>query len=315
MTHTVQAGDTLWDLCAYYYGDPWLWPKLWQMNPFITNPHLLRPGDVITLLENVPLKRPTRAGHKAPGLRIGEEGVDVSDFTHPEAVGFLFRHAPERVGRVCGADRDLKLVGPGQSVYVKLDEAAACEIGKILTVFRASGELRDPRSGAVIGRAARIVGHLRLKSRVDGGLCQASVVEIYREMQPGDGLRPWSRAPDCLRIRVAQSPIRSWIAAARDQRALLGQFSVVYLAHGSSKGIFAGQLFDVLEAIPLPHVNEAQAPRRVLGQILVLDSRPQTATGVVVKAVEEIPSGAAVRSMGRGDTDKLLATLPRCPLE
>ena len=56
-THVVQRGDTLWDICEKYYGDPNLWPKLWQMNPFITNPHLLKPGDLVTLLEGVPVRR------------------------------------------------------------------------------------------------------------------------------------------------------------------------------------------------------------------------------------------------------------------
>ena len=51
MTHTVVEGDTLWDICEKYYGNSDLWPKLWQMNPFITKPHLLEPGDIITLFE------------------------------------------------------------------------------------------------------------------------------------------------------------------------------------------------------------------------------------------------------------------------
>ncbi len=315
VTHTVQPGDTLWDLCAHYYGDPWLWPKLWQMNPFITNPHLLRPGDVIKLLDDVPFKRQPHSGQKAAAIRPAQSGVDVSDFTRAEAVGFLFQGAVDTIGRVSGANRDLDLVGPGQGIYVTLDRAAACEAGKLLTVFRPSGELRDPRSGAPIGRAARIVGRLRLEGGVDAGLCRASVVEAYQEMHPGDGLRLWKPSATCVRVRVAERPIRSWIAAAQDERALVGQFSVVYLAHGSAHGIRAGQLFDVLEAVRLPHVKKNQAPRRVLGQILVLDSRPQAAAGVVVKAVEEIPPGATVRSMGRGDTERLVATLPRCPLE
>ena len=49
LTHTVEKGDTLWDICEKYYGNEELWPKLWQMNPFITNPHLLKPGDVAVL--------------------------------------------------------------------------------------------------------------------------------------------------------------------------------------------------------------------------------------------------------------------------
>ena len=54
MKHIVQKGDTLWSICEKYYGNADLWPKLWQMNPYITNPHLLEPGDVVVLSEKPP---------------------------------------------------------------------------------------------------------------------------------------------------------------------------------------------------------------------------------------------------------------------
>ena len=80
-THIVQKGDTLWDICEKYYGDSELWPKLWEMNPFVTNPHLLEPGDVIALLDGVPTREGTRqegtrregstpSGEKQPPVRL-----------------------------------------------------------------------------------------------------------------------------------------------------------------------------------------------------------------------------------------------------
>ena len=66
LTHTVEEGDTLWSICEKYYGNPDLWPKLWQINPFVTNPHLLREGDKIQLLEKVPEK--AAEGQAAIGL-------------------------------------------------------------------------------------------------------------------------------------------------------------------------------------------------------------------------------------------------------
>ncbi|MDP4495616.1 LysM peptidoglycan-binding domain-containing protein [Vibrio cholerae] len=48
-TYTVVKGDTLWDISALYLDSPWLWPKLWQVNPEIENPHLIYPGDKLTL--------------------------------------------------------------------------------------------------------------------------------------------------------------------------------------------------------------------------------------------------------------------------
>ncbi|MGL4191356.1 MAG: LysM peptidoglycan-binding domain-containing protein [Vibrio sp.] len=48
-TYTVVKGDTLWDISALYLDSPWLWPRLWQANPEINNPHLIYPGDKLTL--------------------------------------------------------------------------------------------------------------------------------------------------------------------------------------------------------------------------------------------------------------------------
>src|SRR5580765_8140408 len=37
--YTVVEGDTLWDISHKEFKDPYLWRKLWQTNPAITNPH------------------------------------------------------------------------------------------------------------------------------------------------------------------------------------------------------------------------------------------------------------------------------------
>ncbi|MCL4558116.1 MAG: LysM peptidoglycan-binding domain-containing protein [Deltaproteobacteria bacterium] len=48
--YVVKQGDTLWNIAIRFNASPWLWPKLWEQNKYITNPHLIYPGEQITLL-------------------------------------------------------------------------------------------------------------------------------------------------------------------------------------------------------------------------------------------------------------------------
>ena len=90
--YVVKRGDTLWDISAMFLRDPWFWPEIWQVNPQVSNPHLIYPGDVLVLVyvDGQPqLRLEQRAGgtnRLSPSIRV--EDLDEAIMTIPlSAIG------------------------------------------------------------------------------------------------------------------------------------------------------------------------------------------------------------------------------------
>ena len=73
--YVVVKGDTLWDISAMYLDSPWLWPRLWQVNPEIENPHLIYPGDKLSLvwINGEPVLSLKPVIKLSPKIRISEK--------------------------------------------------------------------------------------------------------------------------------------------------------------------------------------------------------------------------------------------------
>lgn len=322
LTYTVKKGDTLWDICEEYYGDPDLWPKLWEMNPFITNPHLLEPGDVITLLEDVPVKKPPPVKKETtrPIQTIEESvkektGVDVSGLTDVNSIGFLATGKVEAWGYLFSDETERIMLSEGDTVYVTIERDHQVKPGDLFTIYHNSPLLEHPKSGTEVGHIVSFLGRLVIRELVKKNLYKAEIVETYRAVSVGDPILSYEPISPCVQPVPSDSGLVTNIVAVKDLQVIIGQFSVVYLAYGYDDGIRKGNLFEVLEDREDDSPEKAALPDIVLGHVLVLETRPDTATCVVVAARKAFSNGARLKGLDWMKTQRLLSALPECAAE
>ena len=108
-TYVVKRGDTLWDIAGRFLRKPWLWPEIWQANPQIRNPHLIYPGDVISLayLDRVGMTPGPRDEAPINAIPLS----DVEKYLKDLRVVDRFDQLPY----VVGLEEDHLRVGQGQS--------------------------------------------------------------------------------------------------------------------------------------------------------------------------------------------------------
>ena len=136
-TYVVRKGDTLWDISARFLKKPWLWPEIWQANPQVKNPHLIYPGDVLSLAY---LDRVTaQAGPRQEAPITGVPLADVEPFLKNLNVVDSFEDLPYVVGL---EDNRLR-ASAGQKAYVRGMDAA--QLGQRYMVVRPTVRFAQPK--------------------------------------------------------------------------------------------------------------------------------------------------------------------------
>ncbi len=347
-THVVQKGDTLWDICEMYYGDPNLWPKLWQMNPFITNPHLLKPGDLVTLLEGVPVRRAEveQEGKEIP-IKKAEEpkpvtapmvtGIDVSGLANVQALGHLSVKEVEPWGFVLSSESGRQLLSQGDTIFLHLNNGKAAKPGDQFNICKTSPLIKHPITGEKIGYILSVLGRVVVEEKVGigfgggafykkEGVYKAKIEDYFRELNVGDLVLPYEPVSQCVQPTSIDEPLVGNIVAAQDQRNLVASNRVVYLDHGFNDGVRRGNIFQVVRThiVRDPVKGEMDfitKPRSVvlpdipIGTLMILESRPNTSTAVVISANEEFLIGTYVKGLSWVETPDLFARIPTCSTE
>lgn len=219
--YTVKQGETLWDISSKFWKDPFLWPKLWQMNPYISNPHWIYPGQSIHLYsseksgEEKPQKvvieekpkevvvetevkkeepSPTKKEEPSPIEKKAEAVAEKKPEVFPEArsAGFVSDIEFRGIGIILDSKEGKYLMSQGDIAYLAFKTSGPVMIGDRFTVFRASEVVRHPVTGQKIGKKYNIIGNIQVIDH-HGSFFTARVLESFDAIFRGDMLKPYMK--------------------------------------------------------------------------------------------------------------------------
>jgi hypothetical protein len=266
--HVVVKGDTLWDISAKFLKDPWLWPKVWQLNrEQIKNPHLIYPGDVVVLdmINGEPRLRLLRETVTLqPGVREEPLEKEPIPTIAPNIIApFLSQPLVIEEGEladgpmIVAAQENRVVLSPGVRIYVsKIEEGD----GLLWNIYRPGETLIDPDTQEVLGIEAIYLGDARI--RKFGDPATADIVRAKEEIFVQDKLvvAPETLQPSFM-PRAPDEEIKGRIISVYGGVAEAGRGSIVTLNRGAVDGLEAGHVLAIYREgriIPRPGTEEAK---------------------------------------------------------
>ena len=253
MNYTVKRGDTLWDIAAVFLKDPWFWPEIWQINPQVANPHLIYPGDVLSLAYgNSGDARVSISQYSGARLqpRLRSEEVEGPIDTMPYAAISAFLSKPSVMTReeILGAPhilafRDGHMIGgTGHEAYVQHLNAP---LNQRYTVVHVGEPIYDYTTNEMVGYQTNYVA-TAVVNAPGQGMTKTMLSEASREALRGDRLvQQDGQAPLSFTPHAPTGEVHANIIAIADNATEVGQYQVVMLNRGEHHGLTPGTVLAV----------------------------------------------------------------------
>ena len=279
-SYVVKRGDTLWDIAGTFLRKPWLWPEIWQANPQIKNPHLIYPGDVISLayLDRVGVQAGPRADGPVNAVPLAEVEPFLKDLrvvasidNLPYVVGLEEDRLRSSHGQVAYV-RGLEGIAPGQRYLVVRPEKRyrhvdrsgyCCDLFQTEDLDARGRHMREAgtmwSNWVFPSKNTEMLGY-ELITQTTGTVTRGEVAGIQastllldsegREVRVGDRLLPVEAQPYDLQFfphppKQQAKYGRLTVMSVADKYRTGGPHDVIAISGGAREGIDNGTVFSI----------------------------------------------------------------------
>jgi len=329
--HLVEKGDTLWDLGSKYLSNPYAWPKIWEQNKWVRDPHWIYPGDPLV----VPAVRvvggpgaPPQAGDDIRDLQpdrnlhgkplIPEWAFSFQDFIQ---LPYLVTEGAEAhlaglkaLKIVDGDNPERKNLGDGDRIYLDGGQDAGVRIGTRLVILKVAERKLvhpDDRQGwKSVGDVMQQCGIARIiKVNPKGSV--AIIEKCMDGIEVGDHLVEYTEPaniPLNLRKDISE-PIPMGKATAkviysRENHESFSGGDLVIIDKGTKQGLAVGNVLIAIREVAWDVKAEGKGKGKAstttektnhyLGQLMVVREGEGYSTCRVLRSIEEMHVGDIV---------------------
>lgn len=263
--YTVVKGDTLWDIASKFLKDPWYWPEIWYRNPQVENPHLIYPGDLLTLIyvngrPQIQLSRAStddiirKESTDSSGMKIVKLTPNIHRQSLDQAIPVIpsdavrqFLTKPrvvsieewEQAPYIVGSDDAHLVLGSDHKIYIRgeLDKERIR-----YSVFRKGDVLIDPQTDDVLGYEIVYAGQARINNY--GNPSTGVLIGTTREILIGDRLLPTDKSSieQLYYPKLTETNVEGQIISLFDAISGIAKYQVAVINRGRDHGIENGHL-------------------------------------------------------------------------
>jgi hypothetical protein len=298
--HKVVKGDTLWDISGKELKDPFLWPKIWEVNKWITDPHWIYPGQII----KIPVYLLEKEGEKEAAKELSKPLTEpLTELVKEEtakiikqplvnknviiASGYLSDEIPH-AGRIVDSSMGQQLFGDQDEVYVEMEQPV--KDGDKFYIIKVSGPVQHPITGQDVGYIIKINGVAEIFRSYTGDT-MARITKCFREINKNDMLIPYYEIDVPMTTGKFRNPdFNGMILASTSQAVYDSMLDVVYIDKGCKDGIQIGDKFRTYDVGKRAVQN---------GIIQIISCRDHTSTAIIESSKLPVFPGNIYSNMDR----------------